>query len=446
MVEEGFNLSDTVEEILTIFHSQIEAKNLDLSVNILKMEHEDVVGDEHRLQQIFMNIMGNAVKSTPEGGKITVNIREKPCDMAGCGCYEFIFEDTGIGMEQDYIETIFEPFSRASNSCSGRIEGTGLGLTIAVNIARMMHGDIKVESVLGKGSKFTVTVCLKIDSLTDADMDGFAELSVLVVDDEEFACESACETLRSLSMSAEYVLDGDTAVKRIVEANRAGKDFSVVILDWRMPGKDGLETAKDIRRAVGDAIPIIILSAYDWSDIEKEALQAGVNAFIAKPLFKSRLAQMLKNLFGSEEKKKEGEEADFFRRQNLSGYRVLLVEDIDLNIEIATEILNMTGIDVEQAKNGQLAVNKVLEHEAGYFDLILMDIQMPVMNGYEAAAQIRSSGREDLKKIPIIAMTADAFADDIRKSREVGMNDHIAKPIDVQKMMQVMQKWINTNS
>lgn len=303
LVEEGFNLSDTIEEILTIFHSQIEAKNLDLSVNILKMEHEDVVGDEHRLQQIFMNIMGNAVKFTPEGGKITVNIREKPCDMAGCGCYEFIFEDTGIGMEQDYIETIFEPFSRASNSCSGRIEGTGLGLTIAVNIARMMHGDIKVESVLGKGSKFTVTVCLKIDSLTDADMDGFAELSVLVVDDEEFACESACETLRSLSMSAEYVLDGDTAVKRIVEANRAGKDFSVVILDWRMPGKDGLETAKDIRRAVGDAIPIIILSAYDWSDIEKEALQAGVNAFIAKPLFKSRLAQMLKNLFGSEEKK-----------------------------------------------------------------------------------------------------------------------------------------------
>ena len=442
LIEEFFNLSDIIEEIMAIFHSQIEAKNLDLSVNILKMDHENVAGDEQRLQQIFMNIMGNAIKFTPEGGKITVNIKEMPSDIAGTGCYEFTFEDTGIGMEQDYIETIFEPFSRASNSSSSKIEGTGLGLTIAVNIARMMNGDIKVESILGKGSKFTVTVQLKINALTPTDIDNFAALSVLVVDDEEFACESACETLRSLNMNAEYVLDGDSAVKRITEAKETGRDFSVVILDWKMPKKDGIETAKDIRRTVGDDIPIIILSAYDWSHIGKDAMDAGVNAFIEKPLFKSRLIQTLKSVLGDNDKKREDTAFESFQQQDFSGNRVLLVEDVELNIEVATEILNIVGIQVEQAMNGQLAVNKVLEHEVGYFDLIFMDIQMPVMNGYEAAKQIRSADRDDLKKIPIVAMTADAFADDVRKSREAGMNDHIAKPIDVQKLMHILQKWI----
>lgn len=442
LIEEFFNLSDTIKEVLAIFHSQMEEKNLDLSVNIVKMDHEDVAGDEQRLQQIFMNIIGNAIKFTPPNGKITINLKEIPSSIEGRGCYEFTFEDTGIGMEQDYIETIFEPFSRASNSASGKIEGTGLGLTIAANIARMMGGDIKVESVLGKGSKFTVIVYLKINKLTSIDMNNFAALSVLVVDDEKFACESACETLKSLGMNTEYVLDGDSAVKRVVEAKREGKDFSLVILDWKMPGKDGVETTRDIRRAVGDDIPIIILSAYDWSYIEKDATEAVVNAFIEKPLFKSRLTQVLKIVLDFNDEKKEATVIESFQQQDFSGCKVLLVEDNDLNIEIATEILNIAGFQVVQAMNGQLAVNEVLKREAGYFDLIFMDIQMPVMNGYEAAMQIRTSGREDLKRIPIIAMTADAFADDVKKSKEAGMDDHIAKPIDIQKLMHVLQKWI----
>lgn len=442
LIEEFFNLSDTIKEVLAIFHSQMEEKNLDLSVNIVKMDHEDVAGDEQRLQQIFMNIIGNAIKFTPPNGKITINLKEIPSSIEGRGCYEFTFEDTGIGMEQDYIETIFEPFSRASNSASGKIEGTGLGLTIAANIARMMGGDIKVESVLGKGSKFTVIVYLKINKLTSIDMNNFAALSVLVVDDEKFACESACETLKSLGMNTEYVLDGDSAVKRVLEAKREGKDFSLVILDWKMPGKDGVETTRDIRRAVGDDIPIIILSAYDWSYIEKDATEAGVNAFIEKPLFKSRLTQVLKIVLDFNDEKKEATVIESFQQQDFSGCKVLLVEDNDLNIEIATEILNIAGFQVVQAMNGQLAVNEVLKREAGYFDLIFMDIQMPVMNGYEAAMQIRTSGREDLKRIPIIAMTADAFADDVKKSKEAGMDDHIAKPIDIQKLMHVLQKWI----
>ena len=442
LTESAFNLSDTIESLLTVFHTQMEAKGLELSAGIAKLQHEDVVGDEQRLQQIFMNIMGNAIKFTPAGGRISIHIEEKPSHIKGSGCYEFTFEDTGIGMEKEYIDKIFEPFSRAADSRTDKIEGTGLGMSIAVNIARMMNGDIKVESTLGKGSKFTVMVYLKLDDITQEDLDAFATLPVLVVDDEEASCESACEILRSLQMEAEYVLDGDTAVKRIVGAREEAKDFSVVILDWKMPGKDGVETAREIRHVVGDEIPIIILSAYDWSDIEAEALSAGVDAFIEKPLFKSRLTRVLKEVlgFGSEEKEVTALEA--FQQEDFSGKRVLLVEDNELNIEVASELLDVVGIQVEQALNGKLAVKCVLEHEPGYFDLIFMDIQMPVMNGYEAAETIRASGREDLKRIPIIAMTADAFADDIRKAEAAGMNGHISKPVDIGKLEEALRRWI----
>ncbi len=442
LTENVFNLADTLESLLTVFHSQIESKNLALNVNIIKLEHEDVVGDEQRLQQIFMNIMGNAVKFTPAGGKITIQIEERPSHIAGSGYYEFTFEDTGIGMEKDYIDRIFEPFSRAADSRTGKIEGTGLGMTIAVNIARMMNGDIKVESTLGKGSKFTVLVYLKLNDITQEDIDALASLPVLVVDDEEAACESACEILNSLAMKAEYVLDGDSALKRILEAKEAKRTFSVVILDWHMPGKDGVDTAKEIRSAVGEDVPIIILSAYDWSDIEAEALRAGVDAFIEKPLFKSRLTRVLKDVLGLGNKEKTRTALENFQQQDFSGKRVLLVEDNELNIEVASELLDIVGIQVEQALNGKLALERVLEHGPGYYDLIFMDIQMPVMNGYEAAKAIRSSNREDLAVIPIVAMTADAFADDIRKSEEAGMNAHISKPIDIEKLEDALQTWI----
>ncbi len=442
LMEGAFNLSDTMESLLTVFHSQMDAKGLELSVNIASLDHEDVIGDEQRLQQIFMNIMGNAIKFTPSGGKICISIQEKPSHIKGSGYYEFIFEDTGIGMEKDYIQRIFEPFSRAADSRTGKIEGTGLGMTIAVNIARMMNGDIKVESTLGKGSKFTVAVYLKLNDISQADLDAFALLPVLVVDDEEAACESACEILKSLSMDAEYVLDGESAVKRILEAREMARDFSVVILDWKMPKMDGVETTKEIRKVVGDEIPIIILSAYDWSEIETEALAAGVDAFIEKPLFKSRLTRVLKDVLGLEEEDKPVTALENFQQQDFSGKRVLLVEDNELNIEVASELLDVVGIQVEQALNGQIAVDKVLEKEAGYFDLIFMDIQMPVMNGYDAARAIRTSKRADLERIPIIAMTADAFADDIRKSEEAGMNGHISKPVDIEKLEEALKKWI----
>ena len=256
LTESAFNLSDTIESLLTVFHSQMDAKGLELSANIAKLEHEDVIGDEQRLQQIFMNIMGNAIKFTPSGGRISISIEEKPSHISGSGFYKFTFEDTGIGMEKDFIEKIFEPFSRAADSRTGKIEGTGLGMTIAVNIARMMNGDIQVESVLGEGSKFTVMVYLKLDDITQADIDAFATLPVLVVDDEKTACESACEILKSLNMDAEYVLSGDDAIKRILDARASARDFSVVILDWKMPEKDGIDTAREIRDILGDEIQI----------------------------------------------------------------------------------------------------------------------------------------------------------------------------------------------
>ncbi|MDE5938701.1 MAG: response regulator [Lachnospiraceae bacterium] len=439
LTEASFNISDTIESLLTVFRSQMEFKGLALNAGIAKLEHENVVGDEQHLQQIFMNIMGNAVKFTPSGGKISIHIEEKPSHMENYGCYEFTFEDTGIGMEPDYIQKIFEPFSRAADSRTGKIEGTGLGMSIAVNIARMMKGDIKVESELGKGSKFTVIVYLKLDDLTASDLAAYNGLRVLVVDDEETACESSCEMLKSLGMEAEYVSSGEAALTRLTTED--GKRFSVIILDWKMPGKDGLETAKDIRRTVGEDISIIIQSAYDWADIEAEALDAGVNAFIGKPLFKSRLVRVLREALGLDHEEKVSP-LETFSQQDFKGRRVLLVEDNEINIEVAKELLSMVDIQVEMAMNGQLAVDAVLEKEPGYFDLIFMDIQMPVMNGYEAAKAIRASGREDLEKIPIVAMTADAFADDIRKSEEAGMNDHISKPVDIERLEEALRKWI----
>ncbi|MDE6602632.1 MAG: response regulator [Lachnospiraceae bacterium] len=441
LTEDAFNLSDTIESLLTVFRAQMEAKGIQFNAGIAKLEHENVVGDDQHLQQIFMNIMGNAVKFTPSGGEISIHIEEKPSHIPGSGYYEFTFQDTGIGMSEEFIQTIFEPFSRAADSRIGKIEGTGLGMSIAVSIARMMDGDIKVESTLGKGSKFVVTVYLKLDDSSEADLLPYAGFPVLVVDDEEDACESACEIIRSLGMAAEAAHDGDEAIERIREA-QAEKPFSVAILDWKMPGKDGLETAKDIRSLVGDDISLVILSAYDWADIETEATEVGVNAFIGKPLFKSRLIRVLKEVLGHGDEEEETTALDTFREQDFSGRRVLLVEDNEINIEVAKELLGIVGIQVDMAENGQLAVEAVEGKEPGYYDLIFMDIQMPVMNGYEAAKAIRASGRKDLENIPIVAMTADAFADDIRKAEEAGMNGHVSKPVDIERLEEALKKWI----
>lgn len=439
--EEEFEMSKAVDSLLAIIHPQMDAKKQKLKVNVAKITHEGVIGDPLRLQQVFVNIMGNAVKFTPEGGSITFSIREKPSRIKGSGCYEFVFEDTGIGMKQEFIDKIYEPFARAENASKQNIEGTGLGMSIARNIVRMMNGDIQVESKLGVGSRFTVTVYLRLQNTEEESTECLKELRVLVADDEQDACENTCEILHSIGMYADGVYSGDEAIEKLHIAKENAEDYAVVILDWKMPGKCGLETAKEIRRELGDDVPIIILSAYDWSAIEQEAKEAGVDAFIAKPLFKSRLLYVLKSVV-NQQKEEKSSDVDTLKQSDYSGRKILLVEDNDLNIEIAEELLSYIGIEVEKARDGQQAVDILLDRPQDYYDLVFMDIQMPVKNGYEATREIRASGREDLKTLPIVAMSADAFSDDIQKAAMAGMNDHVAKPIELPKLLAALEKWL----
>ena len=437
--EEPFNMADLVESIVTIIRSQVSGRHQELKVHIADVGHEDVIGDTLRLRQVFVNILGNAVKFTPEGGTIQFSIRERESLIHGMACYEFVCEDTGIGMDKEFIDTIFDPFTRSRNS--ENIEGTGLGMSITRNIVRMMEGDIQVESRLGAGSKFTVQVHLKLQDQAAEDVKELADLRVLVADDDQDSCEAACDILGSVGMDAQWVLSGDEAVRLTLEAHLAGNDFAAVILDWKMPGRDGVETAREIRRQVGETVPIIILSAYDWSEVETQAREAGIQAFVEKPLFRSRLVYALKSVLAQgdrEEKLGTGG----MEKASYKGRRVLLVEDNELNREIARELLGMIDVSVEEAENGQQAMERLQEKPPHYYDLILMDIQMPVMNGYESARHIRALDREDARTVPIIAMTANAFADDIREALESGMNDHVAKPVEIPKLLGVLEKWL----
>ena len=439
--EEEFDLAKMVEELLVIIHPQIKEKNQQLKINISNISHEEVIGDPLHLQQVFVNIMGNAVKFTPEGGVISFSIREKPSRIQGSGFYEFIFEDTGIGMKEEFVKTIFEPFSRENSARSQNIEGTGLGMSIANNIVKMMNGNIHVESTLGVGSKFTVRLYLKLQNAKMEEIECLEDLKVLVADDEPDACENACDILNSLGMLSDGVLSGDEAIRKLSEAHENAEDYAAVILDWKMPGKCGVETTREIRKKLGNDVPIIILSAYDWSTIEQEAREAGVNAFIAKPLFRSRLVYVLKSLIEKQEKE-ETTDVEELGEKDYSGKKVLLVEDNELNLEIAETLLEFVGIEVETARDGQEAVDMLLEKPENYFDLVLMDIQMPNKNGYEATKEIRASAREDLKTLPIVAMSADAFSDDIQRALSVGMNDHVAKPIELPKLSAAIEKWV----
>ena len=443
LTEEEFNLSDLVDNLVTMVRPQIAEHGHELSVNIQKVEHELVIGDPLHIQQAFVNLMSNAVKYTPDGGKINLNIREIPSGQAKLGGYEFVFRDNGIGMSEEYLTHIFEPFSRAEDGRISKVQGTGLGMPITKNIVNMMGGDIKIDSKLNEGTTFTVTIFLKLQDTDAEDLVRFADLSVLVADDDEMSLESALDILERLDMCAEGVSSGEDAVKHVTARHEARQDYNAVILDWKMPGMDGVETARAIRKEVGEEIPIIILSAYDWSDVESEARAAGVNAFVSKPLFKSRLERVFGELMG-ENRETVAEESPLqnIEKMDLSAYRCLLVEDNELNAEIAQEILEETGMQVEHVWDGSEAVEAVTTAEDGRYDLVLMDIQMPKMNGNDATRAIRAYNRKYCKTVPIVAMTANAFAEDVQAARTAGMNEHIAKPIDLTALAKVLNKWV----
>ena len=436
--EEDFSLPELVDNLVTLTKPSIDEHKHALEVHIRHIEHEAVCGDSLKIQQLFVNLLSNAIKYTPDGGNITFSIEEKPNGFSELGCYEFIIEDNGLGMSPEFQKIMFEPFSRADDQRTTRIQGTGLGMAITRNIVNLMNGSIKVDSALNRGTKITVTIFLKLQESEKEQEKELAELPVLVVDDDKICCESTVATLSEIGIAGEWVLSGKEAVQRCYEHHEKKEDYFAIILDWKMPEMDGIETARQIRKRIGSDITIILLSSFEFSEIEEEAKAAGVDAFIAKPLFRSRLTATLRR-FVSEKKEKTAR--DYLESADYSGKRILLVEDNELNREITSEILQMTGVEVEYAENGKIAVEKVLNAPANRYDLVFMDIQMPVMNGYEATAAIRGLSGER-GQLPIVAMTANAFAEDVQMAKNAGMNGHIAKPLDVKKLSEILKKWL----
>ena len=413
--------------------------NFDIHIN--HIEHEDVCGDSLRIQQVFVNLMSNAIKYTPDGGNIIFSIEEKPNGFSELGCYEFSIEDNGIGMSPEFQKIMFDPFSRADDHRTTKVQGTGLGMAISRNIVNLMNGTIKVDSTLHKGTKITVTIYLELQEKEKEQDRNLMNLPVLVVDDDRTCCESTVATLKEIGIMGEWVLSGREAVERCYARHELKDDYFAVILDWKMPEMDGIETARQIRKRIGKEIPIIVLTSYEFSEIEEEAKAAGVDAFIAKPLFRSRLTATLRQFTSGRKEKTARNYLEKLSESDYTGKRILLVEDNELNREIAGEILQMTGAKVETAKNGKIAVEKVEASPKDSYDLIFMDIQMPVMNGYEATAAIRSLPGEK-GKLPIVAMTANAFAEDVQLAKNTGMNGHIAKPLDMNKLNDVLENWL----
>jgi signal transduction histidine kinase/CheY-like chemotaxis protein len=439
--EQECNISQVMHNLVNIIQPQVKAKQLELFIDTFEVANEEVIADALKLNQVFINLLSNAVKYTPAGGTITFRIMQKTTFRHGYGDYIFIVKDNGMGMSQEFVEHIFEPFEREVTTTQSGIQGTGLGMAITKNIIDMMDGTISVESEIGKGSTFTVELSLKLQDV-EKNTEQIKELNglrALVVDDDFHVCDSVSKMLKQIGMRAEWTTSGREAAYRAQLAYEEGDSYHTYIIDWQMPETSGVETAKKIRSVVGEDVPIIILTAYDWTDIEQEARKAGITAFCAKPLFMSDLKAALlaaNNLVDKEDVAAEWTTADF------GGKRILLVEDIELNREIAEVILEQTGFVVESAPDGTDAVEMVIKSEEYYYDAVLMDVQMPIMDGYEATRTIRALPRNDVKTLPIIAMTANALEEDKEAALKNGMNAHIAKPIDMDIFIKVLGQFL----
>lgn len=442
-LQEGkFNLADLIDNMIAMIMPQIQEHGHELKVCVGSLKHEWVLGDSLRIQQAFVNLISNAVKYTPDGGTISVSIQERSFPSRNYGEYEFCFEDDGIGMSEDFQKILFEPFTRAEDSRLTKVSGTGLGMTITRNLIRMMDGDIQVDSRLNEGTRFTVTIHLKIQDEGPDLPESLLSLPVLVVDDDEITCKSTCLMLDEIGMCGKWCRSGREAIKLVEKQHAKKEDYFAILLDWKMPDMNGIETARILREVMGPDIPIVFLTAYDWSEIENEAREAGVDKFLMKPLFRSRLVNSFRELVTPVEEAPE-DTSVFSEQIHFPEARVLLAEDNEINAEITMELLSMAGISVDWVKNGREAVN-ILEHSTqGYYQLVFMDIQMPLMDGYEATIAIRSLGRRDLERLPIVAMTANAFAEDINRAISAGMNEHLAKPVDMKQMETVLTKYLS---
>ena len=430
-----FSIVETAENLINISQPMIKEKNIDFSFRIDSMEKEYLYADQLRLNQIYINILSNAIKYTEPGGRVSVDMREKESAVAGSVKLIYVVSDTGIGMSPEFMKKMYEPFSRQTDSRVNTIQGTGLGLAITKQMVELMNGTIECQSEQGKGTTFTITLDIPVadKQLEEMRLD---PIDVLIVDDDEVLLETAVDTLESLGVTVEKAKDGLSALGMIRHRKETGNQYGVAILDWKMPGMDGVTTVRHIRTEIDANIPILLISSYDWSDIEDTAKEAGVNGFISKPLFRSKLYEKLNELLGKEAKSIEPED-DY---SDLAGLNILIAEDNDINWEIISAMLSMFGITTERAENGQICVEKMIEAGKEKYALIFMDIQMPIMNGLEATKNIRALDDPWASSIPIIAMTADAFSENVAECMSVGMNGHIAKPIDMKLVIKEIRR------
>ena len=430
----SFSIAETAENLVNISQPMVKEKNIDFNFRISPIEYEYLYADQLRLNQIFINILSNAIKYTDPLGRVTIDMKETPGDEPGKVHLMYKVTDTGIGMTPEYMEKMYQPFSRQTDSRVNTIQGTGLGLSITKRMVDLMGGTIDCQSEVNKGTCFTIDLEIPIAErqLDEMKLD---PIDVLVVDDDDVLLETARDTLNSLGAVSETSSSGAEALRRISQRQELGKNYDVVIVDWKMPEMDGLELTRRIREIAGEKLPILLISAYDWSDIEDSAREAGANGFISKPLFRSNLYAKITELLGIESDIQDPDEDN----SDIAGMHILVAEDNDINWEIISMMLEMYGIETERAVNGQIAV-EMAEAGSEKYDLIFMDIQMPVMNGLEATRRIRASENRKAAAIPIIAMTADAFSENVAECLEAGMNGHIAKPVDIKIVLKEIRK------
>ncbi|MCM1191490.1 MAG: response regulator [Acetatifactor muris] len=440
--EEEVELPELFENFNVILGSYVRERGHEFSMKILHLEHEKVLGDRRRIDQIIMNLVENAANYTLEDGRVSLTLEEKPTNKQDIGCYEIVVEDNGIGMDPEFMEHLFEPFARAKDRRVEKVQGSGLGLAITNNIVRMMNGGVYVKSTPNKGTKVTVKIFLKLLEEETVVFPQLADSAVLVVSRDEELCKAARDTMAGLGVRSEWVLTDREALKRITGRREEGDDYCAVLLERGMLEDAALvELIREIHSLAGGSTAVVVISEDDWSDIETEARTAGAAGFIARPDSKSRLIHLFRIITG-EQAEDEKSPIQSLTEKNFSGYRVLMVEDNESNADIIREILEMVGLEIEQAWNGREAVEKLAAAEDGYYNIVFMDIQMPVMDGYEAAKAIRSMDRPYAKEVPILAMSANAFAEDVQASLVAGMNEHISKPIDLKKLEKALCRWL----
>ncbi|MBP5470010.1 MAG: response regulator, partial [Candidatus Riflebacteria bacterium] len=424
---EEFLFSKLVEQINTIFSAQCRDKELEYECRLDGHFDDYYIGDNTKLRQVLINILGNAVKFTEKGGKVSFLIY-KTASFDGKSTFKFVIKDTGIGISKEFLPKLFDTFSQEDSSLTNKYGSSGLGMAITKNIVKMMNGDIDVESEKGVGTTFTVTVTLLDSTKKSTDEKSgelrLQDLSVLLVDDDKVACEHAKLVLEKVGIKSEFAYSGEEAIEKVKIHHARREPFNLIVIDWQMPVMDGVETARQIRAVIGNESAIIILTAYNWDDIIDEAIAAGVDSFIAKPLFASNLLDEFK-----EAVKKKNVKTPVAVKADLKGKRILLAEDMQVNAEIMIMVLKMRDMLVEHAVNGKVAVEMFESHEPGYYDAILMDMRMPVMDGLEATGKIREMGHKDSKTIPIIALTANAVEEDVQRSLQAGLNAHLSKPV-----------------